>query len=503
MRKLVVLLLCMAALTACQSSINTSVHPSSDLVGFHGLERQTLGVNESIYNQWREDGYDLWLDKQLRKTHSLPAAIQQKIDELDISRENMLNILAHSATLKAAVDAAQADDARELARKMLREYENHILQEGMRRNLWRALYSQDTLRERMTWFWFNHFNVYSGKANLRLLIPDYEENAIRPHALGKFSDLLLATLKHPAMLVYLDNAQNSVGKINENYARELLELHTLGVNTGYTQQDVQELARVLTGIGVNFSERTKPAAKLAGYVLDGAFEFNPRRHDQGNKLLLGQTIHGAGLSEAEQVVLLLSRQPATAKHISTQLATYFLGSEPPISLVNNMAAVFLKTDGDIAATLKVLFSASEFQQASGGFKDPYRYVVGALRQGYEGRVISNLKPVIYWLNQLGEPLYGKLTPDGYPLQGDAWSSEGQMVKRFEIARAMGSGNAGLFDDEAKSALAPTGFPIFQSRFFYQVIEPKMSKNTRDVLTHANSPQEWNLLWLSSPEMMND
>jgi hypothetical protein len=133
MRKLV-LCLCMVVLTACQSSISTSVHSSSELSGFHGLERQTLGVNESIYNQWREDGYDLWLDKQLHQTHSLPAAIQQKIDELDISRKDVLSILAHSATLKAAVDAAQADDARELARKALREYENHILQKGMRRN---------------------------------------------------------------------------------------------------------------------------------------------------------------------------------------------------------------------------------------------------------------------------------------------------------------------------------------------------------------------------------
>src|SRR5208282_4167536 len=175
----------------------------------------------------------------------------------------------------------------------------------------------------------------------------------------------LATLEHPAMLQYLDNNQNSAGHINENYARELMELHTLGVNAGYTQQDVQELARILTGVGVNFSEKPKPAAKLTGYILDGAFEFNPRRHDTGDKVLLGHKFHGAGFNgfnEVEQAVKLLCRQSATAKHISTQMAAYFLGKEPAAPLVNAMAATFQKSDGDIAATLKVLLTSQVVQQ---------------------------------------------------------------------------------------------------------------------------------------------
>jgi uncharacterized protein (DUF1800 family) len=305
------------------------------------------------------------------------------------------------------------------------------------------------------------------------------------------------------MLVYLDNAQNAAGKINENYARELMELHTLGVKAGYSQQDVQELARILTGVGVNFSEKPKPAAKLNGYILDGAFEFNPRRHDTGGKVLLGQKFSGAGFNEVEQAVKLLCRQPATAKHISTKLATYFLGKEPAPTLVNTMAATFQKSDGDIAATLKVLLTSQALQQSTGSFRDPYRYVVAALRQGYENRIISNMKPAINWLNQMGEPLYGKLTPDGYPMLGEAWSSEGQMVKRFEIARAIGSGGAGLFDSDSKSSSSGTGFPGFQSRFFYQAIEPQIGANTRNVLNRASSQQEWNLLLLSSPEMMYD
>ena len=501
------LLLCVACISLCSCQNLPVLPPSGSDVPLHGsihwLERCTLGVNESVFVNWQEQGSDKWLDNQLKTTHPLPSEIQQRIVALDISQQSLQHILAHASELKATIDAAQTDEARETARKAQREYETGIVQDAMRRNLWRAVYSQDSLRERMTWFWMNHFTVYSGKANLRYLIHDYEEKAIRPHSLGKFSELVVATLKHPAMLVYLDNAQNAVGKINENYARELMELHTLGVKAGYSQQDVQELARILTGVGVNFAEKPKPAAKLSGYILDGAFEFNPRRHDTGGKVLLGQKFHGAGFNEVEQAVKLLCRQPATAKHISIKLATYFLGKEPAATLVNAMAATFQESDGDIAATLKVLLTSQALQQSTGSFKDPYRYVVAALRQGYENRIISNMKPAINWLNQMGEPLYGKLTPDGYPMLGEAWSSEGQMVKRFEIARAIGSGGAGLFDADGKSSSSGAGFPIFQSRFFYRAIEPQIGANTRNVLNRASSQQEWNLLWLSSPEMMYD
>ena len=494
------LVLCMCQNLTAMPSPGIYVPPQGNL---HWLERCSLGINGASFKLLQSRGSDKWLESQLKTTHPLPHEIQQRIDALDISRHSLQLILAHGMELKAAIDAAQTDDEREAARKTQREYENGIVQDAMRRNLWRAVYSQDSLRERMTWFWFNHFNVFSAKANLRYLIPDYEDNAIRPHVLGKFSELVMSTLKHPAMLVYLDNAQNAAGKINENYARELMELHTMGVTSGYTQQDVQELARILTGVGVNFTEKIKPAANLPGYILDGAFEFNPRRHDTGDKVLLGHTFHDLGFTEVEQAVDLLCRQPATAKHISTQMAAYFLGRGPSAQLVNAMAATFRKTDGDIAATLNVLLTSRELQQNTGGFKDPYRYVVAVLRQGFEGHIISNMKPLLNWLNQMGEPLYGKLTPDGYPMLGKAWSSEGQMVKRFEIARAIGSGNAGLFNSDGTSPSMGAGFPVFQSQFFYRTVEPQISSNTRNVLNLAGSQQEWNLLWLSSPEMMYD
>jgi uncharacterized protein (DUF1800 family) len=154
----------------------------------------------------------------------------------------------------------------------------------------------------MTWFWMNHFSVHQGKANLRAMVGDYEENAIRPHALGKFRDLLSATLHHPAMIRYLDNEQNAANRINENYAREIMELHTLGVDGGYTQNDVQQLARILTGVGVNLGDKTPNVRKdkQDQYVRKGLFEFNPNRHDYADKVFLGQTVKGRGLAEVDE-----------------------------------------------------------------------------------------------------------------------------------------------------------------------------------------------------------
>jgi len=196
------------------------------------------------------------------------------------------------------------------------------------------------LQEQMTWFWMNHFNVHQGKSNLRVLVSDYEEQAIRPHALGKFRDLLAATLHHPAMIRYLDNEQNAANRINENYAREIMELHTLGVDGGYTQNDVQQLARILTGVGVNLGDKTPDVRrdKQSQYVRKGLFEFNPNRHDYGDKVFLGQTVKGRGLAEVDEALDRLSRSPATARYVSRKLAIYFVADEPPPQLVERMAA---------------------------------------------------------------------------------------------------------------------------------------------------------------------
>ena len=199
------------------------------------------------------------------------------------------------------------------------------------------------------------------------MVGDYEEHAIRPHIFGRFKDLVLATLEHPAMLRYLDNAQNAAGHVNENYARELMELHTLGVGGGYSQQDVQSLARVLTGVDVNAGDapRLKPELQRM-YLRRGAFEFNPARHDFGPKTLLGSAIEGRGFAEVEGAVALIVRQPACARFISQKLAMYFVADNPPPALVERMAQTFMHTDGDIAAVLHTLFLSREFAAALGG-----------------------------------------------------------------------------------------------------------------------------------------
>jgi len=303
------------------------------------------------------------------------------------------------------------------------------------------------------------------------------------------------------MLQYLDNNQNAAGHINENYARELMELHTLGVDGGYSQQDVQNLARVLTGVGVNNGNtpRLKPELQRL-YRQSGAFEFNPGRHDFGAKVLLGQPVRGAGFDEVEAAVTIIVSRPACARFISRKLATYFVADDPPPALIERMAQTFMHTDGDIAAVLRTLFLTKEFTAAGGRkFKDPLRFVVSSVRFAYDGRPISNTHPIVNWLYGLGEASYGHQTPDGYPLTEVNWASSGQMSRRFEIARSIGAGNAGLFDPEDGSVARAAGFPQLANRLYYEAVEPFLAARTKEALGQANSQQEWNTFFLSSPD----
>jgi uncharacterized protein (DUF1800 family) len=194
------------------------------------------------------------------------------------------------------------------------------------------------------------------------------------------------------------------------------------------------------------------------------------------------------------------KQPACARFISRQLASYFVADNPPPQLVERMAQTFLRTDGDIAAVLRTLFLAREFNASLGGkFKDPMRYVVSAVRFAYDGRPITNTRPLLNWLNGLGEAPFAHQTPDGYPLTELAWASSGQMSRRFEIARLIGSGNAGLFDSEDGSAAAASGFPQLSNRLYFEGVEPFLAARTRTALDRANSQQEWNTFLLSSPD----
>ena len=372
----------------------------------------------------------------------------------------------------------------------------------------RDLYSPDQLRERMTWFWFNHFNVHQYKGNVRVLVADYERTAIRQHALGHFRDLLMATLRHPAMLRFLDNADNAVGHINENYAREIMELHTMGVGSGYTQQDVEQLARILTGAGIDLNPqlpKLKPELEPL-LIRDGAFEFNPARHDFGDKVFLGKPIKGSGFAEIQQAVDLLCANPATAQHISREIAVYFVSDDPPKALTDRMSQAFLKSGGDIADVLNTMVHAPEFTASLGAgtgtrFKDPVRYVLSAVRLAYDDKVIVNTLPIQSWFNRLAEGLYNHQTPDGYSMESSTWNASGQMTTRFEIARQIGSSAAGLFKPPGPAAVEEPAFPLLQNSLYFNGLQAQLSAQTRAALDKAVSPQDWNTLLLSSPEFM--
>ncbi len=315
------------------------------------------------------------------------------------------------------------------------EVENSVIEVKVAR----AIESPRQLNELLADFWFNHFNICMQKGVDKVLVGAYEEQAIRPHVLGNFRDLVGSTMHHPAMMFYLDNAQNTKAGyqernpkskkrgINENYARELLELHTLGVDGGYTQKDVMELARVLTGWGM-------PTGKAAN--AQGGFYaiFEQRRHDFGDKIILGQTIKGTGEKEIEQVLDMLAKHPSTAHHISFKLSQYFVADKPPETLVKQLEATYLKSDGNIKKVLSTLFSSKEFwDQANRGskFKSPFHYTVSAYRA--TGMRRYQPKQLQQFLKSQGQPIYGCLTPDGYKCTEDAWLNPDGLIKRLEFA----------------------------------------------------------------------
>jgi uncharacterized protein (DUF1800 family) len=412
------------------------------------VDTVTWGVTPTAMTAFQTVGKEKWLQSQLHPTADirLPEAAQAQVNALPMLQKSALELMTKFDAQARAANQMTDPDQRAAAQQAFQQALSEVARQAATRSVLRALYAPDQLRERMTWFWFNHFNVHQYKANIRVMVGDYEEQ-IRAHALGRFRNLLEATLRHPAMLRYLDNADNAAGHINENYAREIMELHTMGVGSGYSQKDVEELARILTGVGIDLNPdapKLKPEQQ-ALLIRDGAFEFNPARHDFGDKVLLGQPVKGRGFAEVEQALDIISRHPATARHVSRQIATYFVADDPPPALVEHMAQTFMRTDGDIAGVLDTMFHAPEFNASLGKrFKDPVRYVLSAVRLAYDEKVIVNTAPIQGWLNRMAEGLYNHQTPDGYAMVSTAWTGPGQLVTRFEIARAIGSNSAGLF-----------------------------------------------------------
>lgn len=506
-RSIAVALSCLALVGGCasQSARSPQQFGLETVKAGALLNRITWGANSTSFHEIKTIGADRFLAQQLHPGDDrLPSLVETQINNLTISQRPLDQLVIELEQRRKQIDTVASDDEKKAAQHAYQDELNRLAREAATRSLLRDTYSQNQLREQMTWFWLNHFSIHQGKHNLRAMVGDYEDHAIRPHALGKFRDILAATVYHPAMLRYLDNEQNAANHINENYARELMELHTLGVDGGYTQKDVQELVRILTGVGVNLGTQTPNVRpKLQSqYVRRGLFEFNPNRHDDGDKVLLGKVVRGRGLAETDEAIDRLSRHPATARFISRKLARFFVGDDPPADLVRHMSDVFLRTDGDIALTLAELFRSAEFKQSLGReFKDPIHYVVSAVRLSYDGKAILNAGPMVGWLHRMGEPLYGRQTPDGFPLASSAWVSPGQMTTRFEIAKAIGAGSAGLYKFEGTQAQERAAFPQLANPFYYESLEKTLGAATRQALDQAASPQEWNALLLSSPEFM--
>jgi uncharacterized protein (DUF1800 family) len=399
---------------------------------------------------------------------------RQRLTSGEMSRQEMMEM--YPAERRPAVITAQMQAAR----------------------ITRAVASGRQLEEVMVDFWFNHFNVYAQKGAVRWMVPAYEREAIRPHALGRFRDLVLATARHPAMLFYLDNwlstradlvvpGGHNAGRrmgLNENYARELMELHTLGVDGGYTQQDVIEVARCFTGWTIDRPQQ------------GGGFIFRPLAHDREAKRVLGQVIPaGGGQQDGERVIDILVRHEATARFIATKLARRFVSDDPPAALVERAAATFRRTDGDVRAVLATIVTSPEFWAADAyraKIKTPLEVVASAVR-ALDGRIAASSGADVTGgggitlareVARLGEPLYEAQPPTGYPDRAEAWVNTGALLGRMNFALGLAHNRfrgarvdvAGLLADADRSQPAQV-----LDRLLAVVLHGEASAQTRAVL----------------------
>jgi uncharacterized protein (DUF1800 family) len=367
---------------------------------------------------------------------------QQKLDLV-----NSFDADKRAKVLRAA--AQQFQNVPQLRREAmaLAQPPQFVHNELIENKLYRAVYSNHQLEEVLVDFWLNHFNVFNGKANGRILLTSYERDAIRPYVFGRFKDMLLATARHPAMLIYLDNVNSQAPRedlvfpvgpnqqpprqpgLNENYARELMELHTLGVDGGYTQADVVAVARAFTGWTV-----VQPGQYAE-------FGFNGDRHDRKEKVILEHKLPpGRGEQDGLEVIDILARHPSTAKFISKKLAQRFVADDPPQALIDRMAATFTRTEGDLRAVLQTMFSSVEFSSEGAWqskLKSPLEIVVSSVR-ALNAEAVDTFA-MAQRIADLGQPLYGKVEPTGYPNTGEGWASTAGILGRINFATDLTAG----------------------------------------------------------------
>ena len=522
-----------AVIALCAGSAAFAGELSGNERALHVLNRLGYGPRPGDVDAVSRMGVERYIDVQLHpESIPLPQNLATHLSSLPIIGMSAGEALSQFQTARQAAKAAAVNvngmpqDADKNAKpderqNLRRDMAQRMAEQTAEARLIRAIESPRQLEEVMVDFWFNHFNVFAGKGLDRALVASYERDAIRPFAFGHFRDLLGATAKHPAMLFYLDNwlsvapglrperpgpvsAVVKVNGLNENYARELMELHTLGVDGGYTQKDVTELARMLTGWTFVPREMLRTG---------DTFQFEARRHDNGDKDWLGHHVAPNGRGEGEYALDILANHPATARLISFQLAQYFVADKPSPELVKRLAHRFTETHGDIRAVLATLFASPEFwsrSAISSKFKTPYQYVISSARAA--DLAVTNVRPLLGTLAQLGMPLYGCQTPDGYKNTEEAWLNPDALTRRINFATVLASGRLPLAkreqapdemnaaQDFARVAKDSGMLPPVDAVQLMVTLGPALSSRTRDAVAAAQ-PALRSALVLGSPDFM--
>lgn len=381
------------------------------------MSRLTFGATPADLAKVEAQGIDAWLEAQLRPTDTDTGASFAAA----FGRPHAI-----SAAFAVKPKGAEGQDGASLGGKLAKINVGKLMQHLGAGEIARHTLSEQQLQEVLTDFFANHFNVFARKGKVRFFAGDMVHRTIRPKVFGRFEDLLLATARHPAMLVYLDNTRSSAKKgINENYARELLELHTLGVDGGYTQKDVESVAGVLSGWGV---------ANVAKSPNAPPFAFRKKHHVKGDKVVLGQVIPAGGAEEGEALIHLLARHPATARHLSTKLCRRFVADQPPAGCIEDLTTAYLASDGNLASIMRALVKSPSFwREAHRGqkVKSPLEFLVSALR-ALDAKPLATPK-IASALGRLGQPLFAQPAPTGWPDEASAWTGSSAVLARMDFA----------------------------------------------------------------------
>ncbi|WP_211452690.1 DUF1800 domain-containing protein [Collimonas antrihumi] len=499
-------LLSIASLLGCLAMTNANAQSAQPPLNdsekaLHVLNRLAYGPRPGDVDAVRRIGIKRYIEQQLNPDSvPMPADLTDKLSALSTYQLTPPQLYQQYGPPSFPPNTATPEE-----KNMARQRANkEITPQVHFARLWQATESPRQLQEVMTEFWFNHFNVFEGKEWVRYWDGEYEKDVLRPNALGNFRQLLGAVAHHPAMLYYLDNwlssgvntpeAKGRFKGLNENYGRELLELHTMGVDSGYTQADVISLARILTGWTIDEKG-----------MKDGhpGFVFNPRRHDFGDKVFLGQTIKGSGYQEGEQALDILARHPATAHFVAAKLVRYFVSDQPEPVLTEKLARRFLSSNGDIKAVLHTLFDSPEFWARSNyqtQFKTPYQYVVSSLRA--TATPVLNVKPIDGVLNQLGQPLYGWLTPEGYKFSEEAWLNPDALLRRINFVNSLSNGKSPIARGEmpAPAGTMPNAVGPADPQQLIQTLTPTLAPYSLSTIGAAPANLQVGLI-LGSPDFM--